>query len=175
MAARQQGIPRPRTTGVDLGLREAILAALIQLQGAGTLSDLADDLQISVKTLSRYRKNASSKPASLGGDLLFRICGLCDERNISIACHGRILRLPRVSSSAAVHPSPSQLRFRLTGTVEVDVPSRKGAMLVESMTLDQQADAGRRTLRKNQDEPPTPTSARSQRRPSRTRSSDDPG
>ena len=92
MAASQRGISRPRKTKVDLQLREAILNALTRLQGTGTLSALAEDLQISVKTLSRYRNPIDGKPATLGGDLLFRICELCDERDISIACQDRILR-----------------------------------------------------------------------------------
>lgn len=171
MAARQRGIPRPRMTEVDLALREAILDALKQLQGGGTLSELADDLQISVKTLSRYRNTASSKPASLGGDLLFRICGLCDERDISVACHGRILRLPRSTPSATAPSAVAQLRFRLTGTVKVDIPSRTGAMLVEAMTLDQQPEAGHCARKTDQDGSPTPASPGSHRRSSRKLSS----
>src|ERR1700674_3594661 len=112
MAASQRGIPRPRKTEADLQLREAILETLTKLQGTRTLSALADDLRISVKTLSRYRNPSDGKAATLGGDLLFRICELCDERDISIACHGRILRLPKGSLFwfSAASP-PEQLRF----------------------------------------------------------------
>lgn len=147
MAAPQKGIPRPRTTDVDLDLRAAILDALRQLQGTGTLTELAHELGISVKTLSRYRSSASRKPPSLGGDLLFRIFKLCDERDVSIECHGRILRLPRTRSSAEAAACAPELRFRLTGTVEIDVASGTGVVQMESMTLElePEADYGIRT------------------------------
>ncbi|MGA2185792.1 MAG: hypothetical protein ABSH47_22465 [Bryobacteraceae bacterium] len=137
MAASQRGIPRPRKTQADLQLREAILETLTKLQGTRTLSALADDLRISVKTLSRYRNPSDGKAATLGGDILFRICELCDERDISIACHGRILRLPKGSlfRLSAASP-PEQLRFTFAGTIDVDVPTRKAVMKVASIAMD---------------------------------------
>lgn len=142
MAASQRGIPRPRKTEVDLQLREAILDVLTRLRGTGTLSALAEDLQISVKTLSRYRNPIDGKPATLGGDLLFRICVLCDERDISIACHDRILRLPKSRSWVAAQSAPEQLRFKFTGTIEIDISARKGVMSVESIAMDDQMKTG---------------------------------
>jgi hypothetical protein len=120
----------------DLELRRAILETLTKLQGTKTLSALADDLHTSVKTLSRYRTGRDGKPAMLGGDILFRICELCDERDISIACHGRVLRLPKGSffSLSATSP-PEQLRFTFTGTLDIDVPARKGVMRVDNLVM----------------------------------------
>jgi hypothetical protein len=137
MAASQQGIPRPRKTQVDLQLREAILETLTKLQGTKTLSALADDLRISVKTLSRYRNPSDGKAATLGGDILFRICELCDERDISIACQGRVLRLPKGSlfGLSAASP-PQQLRFAFAGTIDIDVLNRKAVMKVDSIAMD---------------------------------------
>lgn len=131
MAASQRGIPRPRKTAVDLQLRQAVLNVLAKLQGTRTLSALAEDLRVSVKTLSRYRNPVDGKPATLGGDLLFRICRLCDERDVSIACHDRVLRLPKSSSSVAAQSAPEHLRFKFAGSIEIDVPARKGAMSVD--------------------------------------------
>jgi hypothetical protein len=137
MAASQKDILRPRKTEADLQLRAAILETLNTLKGPGTLSDLADDLRISVKTLSRYRNPNNGKAATLGGDLLFRICELCDQRDISITCRGRILRLPKGSlfGLPAALP-PEQLRFTFAGTVDIDVPTRKGVMRVDSIVVD---------------------------------------
>ncbi len=143
MAASQRGIPRPRTTEVDLQLREAILETLTRLQGPGTLSALANDLRISVKTLSRYRNPRDGKAVMLGGDLLFRICELCDKRDISIECHGRILRLPKRSHLAlSTPPPPEQLRFTFAGTIDVEVPTRKGVMRVDSIAIDDRRKSG---------------------------------
>jgi len=143
MAARQRGIPRPRKTEADLELREAILEILAKLQGTRTLSALAGDLRSSVKTLSRYRKPIGGKPATLGGDLLFRICELCDERGISIACHGRILRLPKGSPLGLSAPPPSeQLRFRFAGTFDMEIATRKGVMKIDSIAIDDRTKAG---------------------------------
>jgi hypothetical protein len=133
MAASQRGISRPRKTKADLPLREAILETLTELQGTRTLSALADDLGISVKTLSRYRNPSDGKAPMLGGDLLFRICELCDERDISIACHGRILRLPKGSHPWLSTAPPEQLRFTFAGTIDIDVSTRKGVMRVDSI------------------------------------------
>jgi hypothetical protein len=118
-------------------LREAILQTLAQLQGTGSLSALADDLLVSVKTLSRYRNPGNGKPKTLGGDVLFRICELCDERNVSIPCNGRILRLPKEDPSlpSAASP-PQQLQFKFTGSIDIDVPTRKCVMRVHSIVTD---------------------------------------
>ena len=138
MAATQRGIPRPRKTQADLQLREAILETLSKLQGTRTLSALADDLGISVKTLSRYRNPSHGKTVTLGGDLLFRICELCDERDISIGCHGRVLRLPKGGQYWPWAPSqPEQLRFTFAGIIDIDVPTRKGVMRVDSIVMDE--------------------------------------
>lgn len=136
MVASQRGIPRPRKTKADLTLREGILEALTKLQGTKTLSALAEDLHISVKTLSRYRRPNEGKVAMLGGDLLFRICELCDERDISIACHGRILRLPRGGLLSLSATPPEQLRFTFAGTIDIEVSSRKGVMRVDCIAMD---------------------------------------
>lgn len=143
MAASQRGIPRPRKTESDSQLREAILKTLEKLQGSGTLSALADELGISVKTLSRYRNPSNGKAATIGGDVLFRICGLCDQRDVSITCHDRILRLPKGSllGLSAVSP-PGQLRFTFTGTIDIDVPARKGVMKVDSIATDERTKTG---------------------------------
>src|SRR5437870_1868283 len=82
MAVSQRGISRPRTTEADLQLREAILETLTKLQGTRSLSALADDLGISIKTLSRYRNPKGNRVTTLGGDILFRLCELCDDRDI---------------------------------------------------------------------------------------------
>jgi transcriptional regulator with XRE-family HTH domain len=142
MAASQRGIPRPRKTKADLPLREAILEILTELQGTRTLSALADDLGISAKTLSRYRNASDGKAAMLGGDLLFRICALCDERDISIACHGRILRLRRGSLIRLSGAPAEQLRFTFAGTIDIDVPTRKGVMRVDSIAMDDHTKTG---------------------------------
>ena len=143
MAVSQRGIERPRRTEADLQLREAILDTLTRLQGTRSLSALADDLRISVKTLSRYRKPSDGRPTTLGGDLLFRICELCDEHDISIPCHGRILRLPKggLAKLSAALPS-EQLRFTFAGTIDIDVPNRKGAMRVDRIATDAHAKTG---------------------------------
>lgn len=126
----------------DLQLREAILETLTLLQGGRTLSALADDLRSSVKTLSRFRTLRHGKPPTLGGDLLFRICELCDERNISIPCRGRMLRLPK-SSLFGLSPSPpEQLRFTFWGTVDIDVPSKKAVMSVDSIAINDRRGTG---------------------------------
>jgi hypothetical protein len=142
MAASQRGIPRPRKTEVDLQLREAILDTLTKLQGDGTLTALANDLRISVKTLSRYRKAGTGKGAAIGGDLLFRICALCDERNISMPCHGRILRLPKRGSWGSPESAPEQLRFSFTGNIDIDVPTQKGVMRIDSIVVDDRRSIG---------------------------------
>jgi hypothetical protein len=143
MAASQRGILRPRTTETDPALREAILETLTKLQGTRTLSALADDLHISVKTLSRYRKLNQGKAATVGGDLFFRICELCDQRDISITCNGRVLRLPKgdvfQTPSASV---PDQLRLMFAGTIDVDVANRKAVMRVDTITTDKLTKAG---------------------------------
>jgi hypothetical protein len=136
MAASQRGIPRPRKTKTDLPLRDAILETLAKLQGTRTLSALADDLGISDKTLSRYRNSSDGKAAMLGGDLLFRICELCDERDISIACRGRVLRLPKDSLFWLSAAPPEQLQFTFSGTIDIDLATRKGVMRVDSIAMD---------------------------------------
>jgi hypothetical protein len=144
MAASQRGIPRPRKTEADLQLREAILETLTKLQGEGTLSALANDLRSSVKTLSRYRNPSGGKTATLGCDLLFRICELCDERDISVTCHGRILRLPKgtLFSPSAASSMPEQLRFTFAGTIDINVQARKGVMRVDSIAMDDDTKTG---------------------------------
>jgi hypothetical protein len=143
MAASQRGILRPRKTQADLQLREAILETLTRLQGTKTLSSLADDLHISVKTLSRYRNPIDGKAATLGGDTLFRICELCDERDVSIECHGRILRLPKGSLSwPSAASSTEQLRFTFAGTIDIDVPTRKAVMKIDGIAMDDQTKTG---------------------------------
>jgi hypothetical protein len=138
MPAAQRGIPRPRKTEADAELREALLKTLSILQGDRTLSALADDLGVSVKTLSRYRSRNGGKTPTLGGDLFFRICQLCDDHDISITCRGRILRLTerRFRSLVAV---PKQIRFTFEGSLQVDVPSRKGVMRVDRFLEDENA------------------------------------
>jgi transcriptional regulator with XRE-family HTH domain len=142
MAASQRGIPRPRRTKADLRLREAIVETLKELQGTRSLSALADDLGISVKTLSRYRNPSDGKPAMPGGDLLFRICKLCDDRDISITCHGRVLRLPRDGYLWLSEAEPEQLRFTFAGTIDIDVPARKGVMRLDRIAMDDQTKTG---------------------------------
>lgn len=144
MAASQRGIPRPRTTEADPYLRAAILETLTRLQGTGTLADLAHDLRISAKTLSRYRNPSDGKaPPTLGGDLLFRVCELCDERDVSITCHGRILRLLKGALFGSSEASEArQLRFTFVGTIDVDVPTRKAVMKVDRIERDGKTKAG---------------------------------
>lgn len=132
MAASQLGIQRPRKTEADIELRQAILETISTLQGERTLSALADELGISVKTLSRYRRSGSGKSATLGGDIFFRICELCDDRDISISCRGRILRLAKHRLRRLSAP-PRQLGFTFEGSLDIDVPARKGVMRVHKL------------------------------------------
>ena len=137
MATPQRGILRPRKTKADLELRTAIIGTITELQGRRTLSALADDLGVSAKTLSRYL----IKPVTLGGDVLFRICELCDERDISVTCRGRVLRLAK-ERSHRLSPGPEQLRFVFTGTIDVDIPARKGMMTVDRVVADGELKVG---------------------------------
>ncbi len=138
----QRGIPRPRKTEVDGDLRSAIVVALQQLQGSRTQDALAADLGVSAKTLSRYRAVES---ATLGGDVLFRICELCqkDHRDISITCRGQVLRLldEHLQEGSALR-THEQLRFAFAGTIDVDVSVRKGLMRVEKMELEPESKTG---------------------------------
>lgn len=138
----QLGIPRPRKTKVDGDLRNAILDALQQLQGSRTQDALADDLGVSAKTLSRYR---TVKSATLGGDVLFRICELChkDDRGVRVTCRGRtLLVLDEHLQGGPASRTHEQLRFAFAGTIDVNVSIRKGVMRVEKMELEPESKTG---------------------------------
>jgi len=141
MATPQRGILRPRKTKADLELRTAIIGTITKLQGGGTLSALADDLGVSAKTLSRYCNPNLIKPVTLGGDVLFRICELCDERDITVTCRGRVLRLAK-ERSHELSPGPEQLRFVFTGKIDIDIPARKGMMTVDRVVADGELKVG---------------------------------
>src|ERR1700686_4886731 len=81
----QRGILRPRVSGPDLELREGILKVLRDLRKEKSLWQVAEALGISEQTLSRYLNDKVYPPATLGGDILFRLC----EAGYPIACRGK--------------------------------------------------------------------------------------
>jgi hypothetical protein len=126
-AKSQRGIRRPRRSSADLELRQGILSALKDLQKDKTLREVADALGVSEKTLGRYLNNKLDPPATLGGDILFRLC----EAGCPIACRGQTLQCVASTSAPKSTAKPEQLRFEFVGTIDVLLPSRKLVARVE--------------------------------------------
>jgi transcriptional regulator with XRE-family HTH domain len=121
----QRGILRPRVTGPDLELREGILKVLRDLQKNQALSQIAEALGVSEKTLSRYLSDKGDRPATLGGDILFRIC----EAGHPVTCRGKTLQC--MGSGSESETKLEQLRFEFVASIDVLLPSRKLVARVE--------------------------------------------
>ena len=120
-AKSQRGIRRPRISGgPDLELRKSVLKLLQEIREKKSLRWLADRLDVSEKTLSRYMSDRIDPPATLGGDALFKLC----EAGYSITCRGRTLRCVAAKASRP-RPTSEQLRFEYAAEIDLMLPSRK--------------------------------------------------
>jgi hypothetical protein len=111
----------------DRELREGIIGVLKELQRTKPLREVAETLGASEKTLRRYLNSKLDPPATLGGDILFRLC----EAGYSIPCRGKSLKCVDSRSAPKSGVKTEQLRFEFVASLDLLLPSRKLVARVE--------------------------------------------